>query len=81
MKTNLAIILWKKEVIHWKRLREMFTKFNNWISKLTFGLIVAILICIAHYCFAIMHTLYEIFLWVFFRKAFKANLQKLVLKV
>ena len=81
MKTNLAKILWKKELIHWKRLREMFTKFNGWIMKLTFGVIVAVLICIAHYCFAAMHTLYEIFLWVFFRKAFKANLQKLALKV
>jgi len=81
MKTNLAIILWKKEKIHWKRLGRMFTKFNNWISKLTFGLIVAILITIAHYAFALMHTLFEMFLWVFFKKAFKANLQKLVLKV
>jgi len=81
MKTNLAKILWKKEVIHWKRLGEMFTKFNNWISKLTFGLIVAILITIAHYLFAVMHTLFEMFLWVFFRKAFKANLQKMALRV
>ena len=81
MKTNLAIILWKEEKIHWKRLGRMFTKFNNWISKLTFGLIVAILITIAHYAFALMHTLFEMFLWVFFKKAFKANLQKLVLKV
>lgn len=81
MKTNLALILWKKEIIHWKRTKEMFTKFNNWLSKLTFGIIVAILIIIAHYAFAIMHTLYEIFLWIFFRKAFRANLQKLALKV
>jgi len=81
MKTNLFKILWKKELIHWKRLGEMFTKFNNWISKLTFGIIVAVLITISHYAFAIMHTLYEIFLWIFFRKAFKANLQKLALKV
>lgn len=81
MKTNLFIILWKKELIHWKRLSEMFTKFNNWISKLTFGIIVATLITLAHYAFAIMHTLYEMFLWVFFRKAFKRNLQQLALKV
>lgn len=81
MKTNLGLILWKKEKIHWKRIKEMFTKFNNWLSKLTFGIIVAILIIIAHYAFAIMHTLYEIFLWVFYRKAFRANLQKLIIRM
>lgn len=81
MKTNLAKILWKKELIHWNRLRGMFKKFNGWISKLTFGIIVAVLIIIAHYAFAIMHTLYEILLWVVARKAFKANLQKLALRI
>ena len=81
MKTTLAKILWKKEKIHWKRLKGMFKKFNGWIARLTFGLIVAILVTIAHYGFALMHTLYEIFLWVFFRKAFKANLQQLALKI
>jgi len=81
MKTSLAKILWKKEKIHWNRTVEMFTKFNSWLSKLTFGIIVAILVIIAHYAFAIMHTLYEIFLWIFFRRAFKANLQQLALKV
>jgi hypothetical protein len=81
MKTNLAQILWKKEIIHWKRLGVMFKKFNGWISKLTFGVIVAILIIITHYGFALMHTLYEIVLWIFFRKTFRVNLQKLVLKV
>jgi len=81
MKTNLFKILWKKELIHWNRLGQMFKKFNGWFSKLTFGIIVAILIIIAHYAFAIMHTLYEMFLWVFFRKAFRDNLQKLILKV
>jgi len=80
MKTNLALILWKKEIIHWKRIGEMFKKFNGWLSKLTFGIIVASLIIIAHYAFAIMHTLYEIVLWIFFRRAFKANLQRLALR-
>ena len=59
----------------------MFKKFNSVASKITFGLIIAILVTIGHYAFAIMHTLYELFLYVFARKAFKANLQKLALKV
>jgi hypothetical protein len=81
MKTTLFAILAKKEVIHWRRTQQMFKKFKGWPSKITFGLIVAIFITIAHYCFALMHTLYESFLYVFARKAFKANLQQLALKV
>jgi len=81
MKTNLFKILWAKEKIHWKRLGIMFKRFNSIASKFTFGLIVASLIIIAHYVFAIMHTLYELILWAFFRRAFKANLQRMALTV
>lgn len=81
MKTNLLKILWKKEKIHWVRIKQMFRKFNGIISKLTFGLIVALLVTIAHYCFAIMHTLYELFLFVVARQAFRANLQKMAVKI
>jgi len=59
----------------------MFKKFNGWVSKLTFGLIVAIFVTIFHYLFAIMHTFFEIFLFIFARQLFKANLQKMALKV
>jgi len=81
MKTTLIEILWEKEKIHWKRIREMFNKFDGWIIKLTFGLMISIIIIISHYAFAIMHTMYEIFLWIFFRKVFKNNLQKLKLRI
>ena len=81
MKTTLFIILWKKEVIHWIRITQLLKKFNGLAFKLTFGLIVALLISIFHYLFAIMHTLYEILLFIFARQAFKSNLQKLALKV
>jgi hypothetical protein len=81
MKTTLLSILWKKEKIHWKRIVQIFSKINGWIFKLTFGVIVAILVTLFHYAFALMHTLYEMFLFVFARQAFKANLQKLALKV
>jgi hypothetical protein len=81
MKTTLATILYKKEMIHWKRVKQMFSKFPSWISKFTFGLIVVILVTIFHYAFALMHTLYEMVLFVFARDLFKANLQKMALKV
>ena len=81
MKTNLMSILWKKEKIHWKRVKQMFGKINGWVFKLTLGVIVVALVTLAHYAFALMHTLYELFLFVFFRQAFRANLQQLALKV
>lgn len=77
MKTNLLKILWKKEVIHWKRIVKMFGRFNSWVSKLTFGLIVATLVTLGHYGFAFMHTLLEITLFIFANKQFKANLVKI----
>lgn len=79
-KVTLFKILLIKEKNHWNRIHTMFEKFDGWLNKLTFGLIVALFITIFHYAFAIMHTLYEIFLFIFARKAFKANLLKLALK-
>lgn len=81
MKTTLLSILLKKEKIHWNRIKQLFKKFNGWVSKLTFGLIVALLVTLAHYGFALMHTLFELFLFVFMRDAFKANLQKMALSI
>lgn len=81
MKTTLAKILWKKEVNHWKRIDAMFDRFHGWLNKATFGIIVVILVSIGHYAFALMHTLYECCLFVFSRQAFKANLQKMALKI
>lgn len=81
MKTTLLQILWKKEKIHWKRIKQIFGKFNGWFNKLFFGLIVVIFVTIFHWLFAIMHTLYEIFLFIFIHDAFKSNLQKLTLNL
>lgn len=81
MKTTLAKILWEKEKIHWRRIKQMFGKFNGMLNKITFGLIVATLVILGHYAFALMHTLYECFLFIVARRAFKANLQKMMLKI
>jgi len=81
MKTTLISILWKKEKVHWKRTGQVLGKFSGWLSKATFGLIVVVLVTLFHYAFALMHTLYEILLFIFARDAFKANLQKMALKV
>lgn len=81
MKTNLIQILWKKELIHWNRIGKMFGRFPGWLNKATFGLIVVVLVTLFHWAFALMHTLYEILLFIFARELFKANLQKMALKV
>lgn len=81
MKITLFNILWKKELIHWKRIKEMFTKFNSVLSKFTFGVLIAFLITIAHYCFAFMSALYEIFLWCVKREMFKVNIQRMAIQV
>jgi hypothetical protein len=77
MKINLVKILWRKEKIHWNRIKEMFNKFNPWLNKLTFGLIVAVLVSLGHYVFGIAHTLFELMLFIFANKMFKSNLQKM----
>lgn len=81
MKTTLLQVFLKKEKIHWKRIGQMFGKFSNWIGKLTFGVIVAVLLIVVHYAMTFMHLFYEFGLFIFARDMFKANLQKLALKV
>lgn len=81
METNLAKILWKKEVKHWKRIVILFKRIKNWFIKLTFGILFALLLILIHYGFALMSTLWESFLWVVARKQFKANIQKMALTV
>jgi hypothetical protein len=81
MKTTLLQIFWKKEKIHWKRIGQAFNKFNGWLFKLTFGVIVVLLLILTHYVMTFMHLLYEFGLFIFARDMFKSNLQKLALKV
>ena len=75
MKTNLVKLFLKKEGIFWKRTWTMRKKLN-W-----FGFAIALLlITIGHYAFALMHFLFECFLWITWRPMFRANLQKLQLQ-
>jgi hypothetical protein len=81
MKTTLLQIFWKKEKIHWKRMKQAFSKFNGWIFKLTFGIVVILVLIAVHYVMTFMHIFYEFGLFIFARDMFKSNLQKLALKV
>lgn len=69
---NLIRIFGLKEVKFWKRTWSMRKKLS-WIG---FG-IALIFITISHYAFALMHFLFECFLFLFMRSQFKANMVKL----
>ncbi len=76
-KTTLIKELWRKERVHWLRIVQMFERFNGWLNKCTWGLIVAFFVCLGHYAFALMSTLWETGVFLFARDTFKENLQKM----
>lgn len=81
MKTSLIQITWIKEKKHWKRTFSVFGKFNNWFSKLTLGVILAIIGTLVHYAFVLMSTAWQSVMFLFFRKQFKSNLQKQLIRL
>lgn len=76
-KITLIGVFLKKEKIHWRKMKQMFSKFKTTASKIVAFPIITLLVSIGHYCFAIMHFLFEVFLWVFLKDQFKLNLIKL----
>ena len=69
---NLIRIFLLKERVFWNRTWTM-RKRTGWL-----GFLIGLLfITVAHYAFAIMHFLFECFLWVVKRPQFKVNLQKM----
>ena len=81
MKTSLAHITWIKEKKHWNRTFNVFKKFNNWFGKLTLGVILAIIGTAVHYAFVLMSTAWQSFMFLLFRKRFKINLQRQLLRL
>lgn len=73
---NLIRVFGLKEAKFWRRTLIMRKKFS-WIG---FG-IALIFITIAHYAFALMHFLFECFLWIVLNSQFKANIIKLQAQV
>ena len=73
---NLVQITRKKEIKFWKRTWLMHKKFN-WGGKILIFPPSLILISIGHYCFTLMHFLFECFLWIFMRPQFNANMRKM----
>lgn len=73
-------ILLKKEKVFWKRMKTLMTKeFKSWARII--GFIVMLVLIITHYAIAGWHSLYELVLFIFNRKAFKINLARLQLNM
>ena len=75
-KVSLLKVFWKKEKIHWNRLREMSKKFSK-LGKFTGYLIVSIIVTLFHYVFMFAHFTFEVILFLFARQQFRLNMQKL----
>lgn len=72
--TKLLEILWNKEKIHYKRLKKCFNNMNNWSGKLIAWPLVCIIVTFFHYCFALMHFLFESFMFFYNKKQFEENM-------
>lgn len=74
-KITLMLILFLKECIHWKRMGKLWNEVGTDIGARFIAYpIIVILITIAHYCFAFMHTMFECSLAIFMNAQFKMNL-------
>lgn len=81
MKTNMMKILWIKEKRHWKRTVGAFGKFNNWFGKLTLGVLLAVIGTVVHIAFVLMSTAWQTLMFLVYRKQFKINLQRQLLRL
>lgn len=73
---NLIRIFLLKEKVFWKRTWEMRKK-AGWL-----GFLIAIpLLTVAHYAFALMHFLFECFLWITMRAQYRENIKKLQVQI
>ncbi len=75
--TKLLKILWSKEKIHYKRLIKCLHNIDNWPGKIIAWPLICITVTFFHYCFAIMHFLFETFMFIVNRKQFEKNIKKL----
>ena len=81
MKTTLIQILYLKEIIHWTRMKEMFSLMEGFLAMILIYPLLVILISFFHYAFALMHALFETFMFIFYNKQFKQNLINIKLKI
>lgn len=67
----------QKEKIYWKRIKNMFKSISSWPGKIISGPILLITITFFHYCFFLMHFMFEGFLYITNRKQYRKNMENL----
>lgn len=77
---NLIKIMLKKETIHYKRMCQLFKMVEGFGGKCIAFPLMFIIITFFHYCFALMHFLFETFMYLCNRNQFERNVEKLILK-
>jgi len=75
MKIYLTSIIWYKEKIHWKRMKELFNEMEGIGGKTISYIILVSLISIFHYLFSLMHIFFECYLFLFNNNRYKSNLK------
>ncbi len=81
MKNTMLYIFYKKELAHWSMMKELFREMEGVGGILVAYPIFVIIISICHYAFAVMHGLFELFLYFFNKEQFKTNLERMLNKV
>ena len=64
----------KKEKVHYLQMKMLFGEMTDYGSKFVSYPIMVIIISFFHYCFALMHFLFESFLFITNKNQFKLNL-------
>ena len=76
---TLYTILSKKEGKHWQDMGLLLRTISSVGVRYSLGLIIVLLITIFHYLFAIVHTLFECYLFITNRRRFRENLVRMSL--
>ncbi len=79
MKT-LVSLFWIKEKEFWKERVCLMLREMPIGTRFSIGIIFTLILILSHYAFSSMHFLFESCIWIFNRKQFKKNLNKLYKK-
>lgn len=77
---TLLEVMVNKEILHYKRMKEMYHSSSNVLWKLIMFPILFVLVTFFHYLFELVHFLFETFQYIFDRKQFVINIKHLLVK-
>lgn len=80
-KPTLLWLMWKKDLIHWKRMRELYKEMDDLGSRFISYPIIFLIISVFHYMFAGMHFMFETYTWITNKTQFRKNMKNLTEKL